>query len=133
MFKNDPQWVDVKAEGENTGQEYFGRFCLKPFLTHEERTDAIRLAEMYCRGIRDDVQQRAFMTTQAFLKFHVVETDARWWDDETGATKILDESPVYEIAQKVKDVQDSLKPKKAQETPAPTESEEKAPKKSKKS
>ena len=50
----EPQWVDVESVGESTKQKYFGRFYLKPFLTNRERADAVRLGELYARGIQDD-------------------------------------------------------------------------------
>ena len=128
MLKNNPQWVDVKTDGENTGLEYFGRFSVKPFLSHKERSDAVRLAEAYCRGIRDDMNMRNFLTTQAFLKFHVVESDADWWSED-GTMDTLDENPVYAIAEKIRDVQDSFKPKKDQEKQVVEEKETKKTKK----
>lgn len=107
MF-NDPKWVDLKAEGEFTKREYFGRFCLKPFLTIKERADAVRLSELYYRGINESAEQRMFLTVLAFLKFHIVDTDATWWKDEDGLN-MVDENPVYELYKLLQNIQNPKK------------------------
>ena len=107
---NEPKWVDFESTGEFTGEKYFGRFCIKPYLTNAERADVARLAETYCRGITEDATQRGFLTTLAFLKFHLVETDAKWWVNS--GLDMFDEAPAYALAAKVSEVQ---KPKKAEE------------------
>src|SRR5690554_1602461 len=104
MFDNDPRWVDVESKGEITGRKYLGRFKLKPHLTLGERADAVRLAENYCRGIVTAVDQRNFLTTIAYLNFHVVESDATWWKDEK-KFELLDEDPIYAISRKVQELQ----------------------------
>lgn len=109
MF-NDSVWVDVQAKGEYTQREYFGRFRIKPYLTHKERADAVRLAEMYFRGINESVEQRQFLTALAFLKFHVVESDADWWNDESGLG-LYDEAPVNELLNKLVKIQNPDKEK----------------------
>jgi hypothetical protein len=109
MAFNDPKWKDVDCEGEFTKNKYFGRFCLKPYLTHGERADAVRLAELYCRGINQDAGQRSFLTLLAFLKFHVTETDAEWFKDSNGLNT-YDEQPFYQLADKLKEVQGGDKP-----------------------
>ena len=117
MSKFDAKWVDVECEGEQSGEKYFGRFLIKPLLTHKERADAIRLGELWCRGIVDNIEERLFLTTQAFLKFHIVESDAKWWSKD-GTLDIYDENPVYAISAKIKELQDVVKPKKPQENQA---------------
>lgn len=113
-MRNEPQWVDVDVEGEFTGEKYFGRFLLKPYLTNGERADAGRLAEMYFRGIKEDTAMRLFLTTLAFLKFHVQETDASWWENGEGL-EIQDESPVYKLAEKLQEVQKAKKKTSSEE------------------
>jgi len=110
MF-NDPRWVEVKSTGEQTGQEFFGKFKLKPFLKHKERADAVRLAEAYSLGINRTDDQRLFLTTLAFLKFHVVETDADWWNEGSGLD-LLDEDPVFEVARQLNKIQEEINPSK---------------------
>jgi len=105
---NEPVWVDVEAVGEFTKQKYFGKFSIKPYLTNGERADVARLAQMYCRGITDDIDQKTFLTTLAFLKFHIVEADADWWTN--GGLDPLDQSPCFAIAVKVRELQDPVKP-----------------------
>jgi len=102
-INNELKWVDVETEGEVTGAKYFGRFQLKPYLTHAERADVSRLFELYSRGITTDAAQRAFLMTLAYLKFHIVETDATWWVDS--GLNLLDETPVYRLAELVREVQ----------------------------
>jgi hypothetical protein len=120
MINNEPKWVDIKVDGEFTGEQYFGRFRVKPFLTHAERADAVRLAELYYRGISQDANQRMFLTTLAFLKFHVLESDATWWG-ETNGMNSFDESPVWAISEKLREVQALASGKKP---PEKTESEQ---------
>lgn len=127
-MNNEPKWVDVDSTGEFTGNKYFGRFCIKPFLTHAERADAVRLAEMYYRGITQDANQRMFLTTMAFLKFHVTEFDAPWWGDTSGMSA-LDEAPVWALSEKLREIQALASGKKLQENAGDTEkSDEKPPK-----
>ena len=104
MAFNESKWVDVDCVGEFTKNKYFGRFNLKPFLNHGERADAVRLSELYCRGIKENLDQRAFLSLVAFLKFHVVETDAAWFKDADGLSS-YDEKPFYEIAEKLRELQ----------------------------
>jgi hypothetical protein len=110
MNFNEPKWVEVSTEGEFSGKKYFGRFCLKPYLTHGERADAVRLAEMYYRGIQQDSAQKMFLTSLAFLKFHVVETDAEWWKTQDGLS-MVDESPVYKLLEELNKIQNVGKKK----------------------
>lgn len=112
---NDPQWRDVEIEGDFTGKKYFGRFLIKPFLTNGERADVSRLAEMYNRGLSSDGNQKAFNMTMAFLKFHIVESDATWWTDK-GGLDLYDESPIFAIAEKVREVQKPAEKKEEKET-----------------
>lgn len=107
---NEPRLVDVKVEGEETGMEYTGKFHIKPFLEHGERADAVRLAESYALGINTQ-DQRNFLLTLALLKFHVVKADASWWDEGFGL-KMLDESPVWKLAEEVEGIRDEINPKR---------------------
>lgn len=113
-INNEPKWVDVKAKGERTGEEFFGRFNVKPYLTHGEVNDVMRLAELYNRGIMTDPDQRAFNVTLAYLKFHIVATDAAWWT-EKGGLDLIDANPVYAISAAIRTVQKP--PEKAAPTP----------------
>lgn len=112
-INNEPRWVELNTVGETTGESYFGRFSVKPYLQHNERADAVRLAERYCRGIDTAQTQRMFLTTLAFLKFHVLETDAEWWQED--GLSLLDEEPIYKLAELLGEIQ---KPKgKADDKP----------------
>jgi hypothetical protein len=102
-INNEPKWMDVTEKGEITKHEYFGRFLIRPFLTHAERSDATRLAERYCRGIESSEAQKLFLSTMAFLKFHVVESDADWWKGD--GLLLYDQSPIYALAEQVAKVQ----------------------------
>jgi hypothetical protein len=113
MF-NEPEWVDVKSKGEKTGQEYFGRFRMKPFLNLAERADAVRLSELYSRGIYQEPAVRGLLMTVAFLKMHIVETDATWWKEQDGLT-CLDEEPVFAIANKLQELQNKVSGKDKKE------------------
>lgn len=103
MINNNPIWTDIKVTGEWTKQEYFGRFLIKPFLTHAERADAVRLAERLSRGIEKSEAQKMFLSTLAFLKFHIQETDAKWWLED--GLSLIDEAPVYELADTLAKIQ----------------------------
>ena len=100
---NAPKWVDVEVDGERTKQKYFGRFCVKPYLTLGERRDAQVLADKYCYGLGNE-DQRILYSTLAFLAIHITETDAKWW--APNGLDLLDESPVWAIANKLYELQD---------------------------
>lgn len=106
MF-NKNTWIEIDCEGEASKQRYFGRFEVKPFLVHKERADAARLAEVYCRGIREDVSERAFLTSLAFVKMHIVSSDASWWKED--GLDLVDEAPIYEIIKKINELQNPSK------------------------
>jgi hypothetical protein len=127
MINNEPVWIDVDCVGETTGDKIFGRFQVKRYLTHRERAEATRLAETYCRGIVDDLSQRAFLTTLAFLTYHVVDSDAKWWTGadpkENGSENglsMIDEKPIWDLAKKIKELQ---KPAVAAPTAEPAKKE----------
>ena len=126
-INNKPVWVDVEATGESTKNKYFGRFQVKPFLNHGEKTDAVRLAERYCRGIEQSQLQRQFLTTIAFLQFHVTDTDASWWKEDekseelTGPLALLDEEPIYALAAKLGEIQNPEEKKDDGKTEEPAE------------
>ena len=115
---SDLKWVDVDVIGEVSKKKFFGRFNLKPYLSHRERADAVRLAETYMRGISESTDQRLFLTTLAFLAMHIVETDAKWWKESTNGLDLVDETPVYAITKALSEIQDPDfgKPKE-EETP----------------
>lgn len=110
---NDPKWVDVDVEGEFTKRKYFGRFYIKPYLNHAEKSDAARLAEIYTRGISKNEHLVSFLTTLAYLKFYIVETDAKWWEDEYGnnGMETHDESPIWELSSKLGEIRSPAKEK----------------------
>jgi hypothetical protein len=49
----------------------------------------------------------AFLSTLAFLKFYVVESDAPWWTENRG-TDLIDEEPVWELVKKVSELREDL-------------------------
>ena len=102
MLGNEPVWIDMECTG-TSGEKYFGRFQVKRYLTHKERAEAVRLSETLCRGITDDVNMRAFLTTAAFLSVHITEVDAKWWGDR--GLDLVDEEPIWELAKKIREVQ----------------------------
>jgi len=117
MLNLESRWVEIDVEGESTKKRYFGRIELKPFLTHREKAEAVKLAEKYMIGIEVSYEFRAFLTTLAFLSLHIVnlESDAKsWWQDD--GLSLLDESPVYAIAEALKKIQNPEEPKKESDT-----------------
>lgn len=118
MDLNDPKWVDLDVKGERSGKQFRGNFKLKPYLAHKESADASRLAEMYRRGIQDDWDQRTFLTLLAYLKFHVIETDAVWWKAESGLD-LIDRDPVITLGEKLSEVQGVKNEKDAEPPKAP--------------
>jgi hypothetical protein len=116
-MSNETNWIDVDVKGEITDQHFFGRFEVKKYLTHKEKADSTRIAEMLCRGIEKNIEIYTFLSTLAFLNSHIKSTDASWWkkDEATGIAgmDMNDESPVWEISKKILELQ---KPKT--ETPA---------------
>jgi hypothetical protein len=112
-INNENKWVDVEAVGGTTGTKYFGRFKIKPYLTHLEKSEVSRLAELYNRGISSDPSRRQFNMLLAFLQFHIVETDATssWWKDSEGGLSLYDEEPVYSLSEAVSKAQNPDSPK----------------------
>lgn len=105
-MKNEPIWIDVDVTGELTGAKYFGRFSIKRYLTHTDRSEAVRLAETLMRGIQQDLNFRTLLSTIAFLNVHIVETDAKWWvGDDTKGLDLLDEAPIWAISKQLYDAQ----------------------------
>lgn len=130
MLPIDSQWTEVNVDGETTQKKYFGKFEVKPFLTHGERAAAVRLAEKYMIGIETTVDQRAFLTTLAFLKFHIVTVDAdvKWWTND--GLDLHDEAPIYALSEEVKKMQ---RIPEEEEKAKEAEEKEKTSKKGKKS
>ena len=116
MIGNEPIWIEVNSTGES-GEKYFGRFLVKKYLSHRERGDAVRMAELLCRGIQQDVTFRTLLSTIAFLNKHIVETDAKWWVGDEGMKGIdlLDEAPIWAIGDEIHKAQ---KPAEPDKTPA---------------
>ena len=107
MIGSEALWIDVDCTGKS-GQKYFGRFRIKKYLTHKERSESVRVAETLCRGITQDIQMRMFLATVAFVNTHVIESDAKWWTADDSGTKgmsLVDEEPVWEIANKINELQ----------------------------
>lgn len=101
MVSNSPVWVEVDVKGDATGEQYYGRFCVKPFLTHAEKADAQRLADRYTNNMEESPIKN-FMRLLAYLKLHIQDVEAPWWV-ENGLT-LMDESPVYELAKKLDEI-----------------------------
>ena len=105
-MKNEPIWIDVDVTGELTGEKYFGRFSIKRYLTHTERSEAVRLAETLMRGIQQDVNFRTLLSSIAFLNVHIVESDAKWWTGEdVKGLDLLDEAPIWAISKQLYNAQ----------------------------
>jgi len=121
MIGNDPIWIEVNCVGAS-GEKYFGRMRVKKYLTHRERAECVRNAEVMCRGITQNQHFRALLTTIAFVNQHVLESDAKWWKGEEGMMGIdlIDEEPIYEIAALI---DGSQKPPQAESTETKTETE----------
>lgn len=109
---SDDIWVEIETTGEVTGTKYFGKFLIKPFLTHSERSEAYKLATKNCLGLEDAAPHRILLTTMSFLKYHIKEADAnaKWWSAANGHD-LFDEAPVYALSDKVGEIQASRRPK----------------------
>lgn len=108
------QWVEIDIEGETTGEKYFGRFKVKSYLTHAERSDAVRLSERLARGIDRSQGEIGFLTVLSFVKFHIIEADAEWWTKDGEGLDLYDENPIYEISKKIGELQKPKSKKKAE-------------------
>lgn len=95
MVDNTPLWIEINCTGELTGTKYFGRFEIKKYLTHGEKSEISRLFETYARGITEDVAQRGLLYVLAELNFHVLSTDAAWWTNK--GLDLLDEQPILDL------------------------------------
>lgn len=107
MQKTEPQWIEVTATGEDTGEEYFGKFYVKPFLTKAEKRDAAALTERYCLGIVD-AYERTSLYQLALLKFHVVKSEAVWWKND--GLDLHDEAPANQLAARIAEVRQDRNP-----------------------
>lgn len=94
MASKEPKWVEVSCVGENTEEKYYGKFFIKPFLKAAEKADAQRLADRYSIGIQPGPVKQ-LMQILAFLKFHVLESEAHWWKED--GLDLLDEEPAYAL------------------------------------
>jgi len=122
----EPRWIEVNCDGETVpGSKYVGQFLVKPFLTHGERAAAVRLAEKYMIGIETTFDQRSFLTTLAFLKYHIVEVDSKvtWWKED--GLGLSDEAPIYAMAEELKKIQKPEAPTPAPEAPKAEEKKKK--------
>jgi hypothetical protein len=110
-MNNEPKWIDVNTKGEETGHQYTGAFQIKPYLNLQERSDALRLAGTYTRGLTSppDIE---FYYMLAFITFHIISSpDVGWW--ENNGLSLLDKAPVFALNNEIMKVKD---PTLAQET-----------------
>jgi hypothetical protein len=119
MIGNEPIWIEVNCKGLS-GENYFGRFRVKKYLTHMERAEAVRMAEILCRGIVQDINLKTLLSTIAFLNEHILETDAKWWEGDEGkkGVELVDEEPVWALAEQINKAQKPQADKTAEETAA---------------
>jgi len=111
MINNDPIWIDIDCVGETTKERYYGRFQIKKYLTNKEKADVYRTANTISVGIQN-VSEIGFLHNLAFLEKHVISSDASWWktkDGETPGLDLLDEKPIYELSNKIYEVQNPVK------------------------
>jgi hypothetical protein len=118
MIGNEPIWIEVNCEGTTSGEKYFGRFRVKKYLTHKERAECVRAAEVMCRGITQNLNFRALLSTIAFINTHVLESDAKWWKGEDGmkGLDLIDEDPIWELAALIDGRQKPQEETKSEET-----------------
>jgi hypothetical protein len=107
MIDNTPKWIEVDVQGETTKTPYFGRFLVKPFLTHGERADAQRLADRYTVGMEEG-DLKNLMRMISFLSLHIQDNQAPWWAER--GLNLVDEAPLYEIAKKLDELRNPAKP-----------------------
>ncbi|MEM4379069.1 MAG: hypothetical protein QXL01_00080 [Thermoplasmatales archaeon] len=117
MLGLEPKWVEVDCVGETPIKlKYFGRFLVKPYLSHRERSAAIQLAEKYMIGINTSIEQQAFLSTLAFLKIHIQDMDdaaKKWWGDD--GLDLIDERPITQLAEQIKKIQQPGEEEKKEE------------------
>jgi hypothetical protein len=113
MLSTEPKWIEINVEGETTKKKYFGKFQIKPFLTHKERSEATRLAERYMMGIETTMEQRMFLGTLALVTYHIVsvEGEVEWWKEK--GLDLYDEAPIYALSAEVAKIQ---KPQEKEKT-----------------
>jgi len=114
MLDNSPVWIEVDVQGDMTGERYTGKFCVKKYLTQEERGAQARSTDERNYGIVEDIGQKAFNSLLSQAEAHVVEaTDAPWWkkDPKGRVAGLLDDTPVNEIMKKVRELQSAWKTK----------------------
>lgn len=97
---NEPKWIEIDLEGDETGERYSGKFLIKPFLTTAEQGDADRLASRYTMGINaGNSSIFDYLWYMGKLKFHIVEHKAEWWKDD--GLDMIDKNIGYKIAEEV--------------------------------
>lgn len=112
MLDNSAVWIDVKCDGEKSGEPYFGKFRVKKYLTRKEAGDAERLGTSWTLGMEPS-DTKDTLKELAVLHFHVVETDALWWGKDKGLS-LLEDNPIWAITLEIRKLQ---QPKKEEETP----------------
>lgn len=105
MLSTEPKWIEINVDGEITKKKYYGRFQIKPFLTHKERAEATRLAEKYMMGIDTTIEQRMFLGTLALVTYHIIATDGEvdWWKEK--GLDLYDEAPIYALSAEISKMQ----------------------------
>lgn len=97
---NEAKWLELDMVSVVSGHKYFGRFLMKPYLTLSERADASRLANQYTRGLdpKNEIDRPLWASLRfaAFLKYHILDTDADWWPKDD-PSKIYDEDLAYQL------------------------------------
>lgn len=113
MIDNTPVWVEVNVQGETTGEQYFGKFYIKKYLTQEERSDVARESDRRNYGIAEDAGQKAMNNMLSQLQAHVVQADAAWWvkDKEGRVVGLMDDNPITDLMKKLREQQNSWRPK----------------------
>ena len=121
-INNEPIYVTLDGcKGALTGADYAeGQFLIKPYLTHREKNDVLRLTELLLQKIERNQDAILFYSAIAQLAFHIVEAPS-WWGDK--GLDLVDTEPVWALMQEIYKLQspkasDKEEKKDAVETPA---------------
>jgi len=101
-FSNEPQTFTVNVTGETTGEQYPGKFKVKPMLTHRDslRRDQYRRDLIGTQG--GDAGPRAANIAEIFSKIWSHLLDApKWWTEAGNGLDLVDEAPAVAVYEAV--------------------------------
>jgi hypothetical protein len=101
-----PFFVDLK--GESTGQTFQGDFACKPRLSSRDRLQKDALRRTLLGGAPESASPDALVRAEMFALISISLTDSPpWWKESGNGLDLFDDNVVFDVYDKVTDIQDS--------------------------